>query len=97
MMFRFPRFCLFVALVFLLPVALGAQTSKVRGSVFDAQTGEPIPYASVFFDGTSIGVSTDANGRYYIETHDTTAVILTAVILGYHPPRRGLPQEPFPN
>ena len=67
----------------LLPVCLPGQTSKVRGRVVEAGTGEPIPYASVFFDGTSIGVSTDEEGRYYIETRDTAATQLTVQMLGY--------------
>ncbi|MBR0223446.1 MAG: carboxypeptidase-like regulatory domain-containing protein [Bacteroidales bacterium] len=83
-MFRFTRLFFSLALVLLLPLALPAQISKVRGRVFDAQRGEPVPYASVFFEGTSIGVSTDGEGRYYIETHDTTAVWLTVQILGYN-------------
>lgn len=76
------RFLLCVAL--LLP-AFGAtaQVTKVRGRVIDAGTGEPVPYAAVFFDGTSIGVSTDEEGRYYIETRDSSAIVLTASILGY--------------
>ncbi len=82
-MFRF-RVISWAALLLLAPALLQAQTSKVRGRVVEAETGEPIPYCSVFFDGTSIGVSTDADGRYYVETHDTTAVVLTAQMLGYH-------------
>lgn len=84
-MFRFARILVCISLAVFLPALLAAQNSKVRGSVVDAQSGEAIPYASVFFDGTSIGVSTDESGRYYIETHDTTAVLLTAHILGYLP------------
>ena len=84
-MMRFARRILCAVLALCLPFALEAQTSKVRGVVIDAESGEPVPYASVFFAGTSIGVSTDETGRYYIETHDTTAVLLTAQILGYLP------------
>ena len=83
-MFR-PVRTILLLLAFVLPVMLHAQTSKVRGRVIDAQDGAAIPYASVFFDGTSIGVSSDEEGRYYIETHDTSAVLLTAQILGYKP------------
>ena len=74
-------------LLVLLPALSSAQNvaSKVRGRVTDAGTGEPIPYAAVFFDGTSIGVSTSEDGRYYIETRDTSALTLTAGILGYLP------------
>ena len=75
------RFCLLLSL--LLPFGLLAQTTKVRGQVTDAADGSPIPYVSIFFDGTSIGVSTDEDGRYYIETHDSTALVLTAQLLGY--------------
>lgn len=78
------RIVLTVAL--LLPaIGATAQVTKVRGSVIDAGTGEPVPYAAVFFDGTSIGVSTDEEGRYYIETRDSSAIVLTASILGYVP------------
>lgn len=81
-MIRSARITLCTVLL-LLTTVLAAQTTKVRGQVTDASDGSPIPYASVFFDGTSIGVSTDEDGRYYIETHDSTALVLTAEILGY--------------
>ena len=74
---------LFGGLLLMLATGAHAQITKVRGCVIDAETQEPVPYAAVFFDGTSIGVTTDEQGRYYIETHDTTAVVLTASILGY--------------
>ena len=81
---RFCRIVFAFALLLLSTVAF-AQVTKVRGQVIDAETGEPVPYAAVFFDGTSIGVSTDEDGRYYIETRDTSAIVLTASILGYLP------------
>ena len=78
------RFLLLLGLL-VLPGAMAAQTTKVRGQVTDAETGEPVAYAAVFFEGTSIGVSTDENGRYYIETRAPEAVRLTAQMLGYLP------------
>ncbi len=63
--------------------ALCAQTTKVRGRVTESGTGEPVPFAAVFFDGTSIGISTDEDGRYYLETRDSSATVLTAQMLGY--------------
>ncbi len=41
-----------------------AQTTRVRGTVTDAETGEPIPFVGVYFDGTTIGISTDLEGHY---------------------------------
>ncbi|MBQ1168168.1 MAG: carboxypeptidase-like regulatory domain-containing protein, partial [Bacteroidales bacterium] len=70
------------ALMLCCPAAL-AQVTKVRGLVVDGQTGEPLPYVSVFFTGTTIGVATDMDGRYYMETRDTSATELQATLIGY--------------
>lgn len=39
----------------------------VTGTVTDAATKEPVPYASVHLEGTTIGISTDGDGNYRIE------------------------------
>ena len=45
-----------------------AQTTVISGTVKDALTGEPIPFANVAFKGTFIGVNTDMDGHYAMET-----------------------------
>ena len=40
----------------------------MRGTVTDAQTGEPIPYAVVLFPGTTTGITTDDEGFYSLES-----------------------------
>ena len=60
-----------------------AQTTKVRGRVTEADTGEGIPFAGVFFKGTTIGLTTDMDGYYSIETRSPEARILVCQILGY--------------
>ena len=55
-------------LLLLAPVWLSAQTTRVRGKVSDALTGQGIPYATVFFDGTMTVVYTDSTGAYHIES-----------------------------
>jgi hypothetical protein len=37
---------------------------QVRGLVFDAQTREPIPFANVMVKGTTIGTTSNFDGRY---------------------------------
>ena len=69
----------------LLSVAVQAQTTKVRGTVRDADTDEPIPFASVYFDGTVIGISTDLEGSYSLETRSKELTTLTAHLIGYEP------------
>ena len=46
-------------------------------------TREPLPFVSVYFDGTTIGISTDLDGRYSLETRSGEAQVLTASIIGY--------------
>ena len=76
------RFILTILLWLVAWVAAG-QTTRIRGRVTDAQTGEPLPFVSVYFDGTTIGISTDLEGRYSLETRSKDAQILTASLLGY--------------
>ena len=60
----------------------GAQTTKVRGRVTD-ENGEGIPFAGVYFKGTTVGITTDLEGYYNIETRDPQCVVLAAQLLGY--------------
>ena len=67
---------LFVSLV------CGAQTTKVRGRVMD-EAGEGIPFAGVYFKGTTVGITADIDGYYNLETKDLTRYVLVAQLLGY--------------
>ena len=62
-----------------------AQSTRVRGKVYDAETGEALPFVGVYFDGTTIGISTDLNGSYSLETRSQEAKVLTAQMIGYLP------------
>ena len=64
-------------------ISLGAQTTKVRGTVTDADTGESIPFAGVFFKGTTIGMTADIDGKFTLETRDPAAQVLVCQLLGY--------------
>lgn len=56
----------------------------MRGTVTDAQTGEPIPYAVVLFPGTTTGITTDDEGFYSLESRDTSSYI-RAEMVSYEP------------
>lgn len=45
-----------------------AQSTRVRGKITDAETGEPLPLVNVVFKGTTIGVTSDFDGNYMVET-----------------------------
>ena len=53
-----------VFFLFVFPKAIFAQTGSVEGIVRDKSTNETLIGASVAIDGTNIGVSTDADGRF---------------------------------
>lgn len=73
-------------LIFLLllhVMSAAAQSTRVRGVVKDAETGEPLPFVGVYFDGTTIGISTDMDGKFSLETRSAEATVLTAQLIGY--------------
>lgn len=61
-----------------------AQNTRVRGKVTDAETGEALPLVSVVFKGTTIGIATDFDGLYYLETREEVDELQVSLI-GYVP------------
>lgn len=63
--------------------ALGAnaQTTRVRGQVTDS-SGTPLSFVSVVFPGTTIGITTDEEGIYSLETRDTVSRVQASMV-GY--------------
>jgi hypothetical protein len=77
-----PRIIL-IFTAFLFITSLSAQkVTRIRGKVFDAQTGEPLPFVDVGLKGTNVGVSTDLDGNYNIETRFASDTVF-ASFLGY--------------
>jgi len=73
-----------IALLFAV-LQLFAQSSditKVRGTVVDADTGEPIPFAGIFFKGTTVGLTADIDGKFTLETREHVNT-LVCQLLGY--------------
>ena len=58
------------------------QKTKVSGLVKDSITGEALPFVNVFFKGTKVGVTTDLQGKFSIETFYATDSIVISFI-GY--------------
>ncbi|MFL2570632.1 MAG: DUF5686 family protein [Parvicellaceae bacterium] len=59
------------------------QKTKVTGQVIDSLTNEPLPFVNVFFKGTKVGVTTDLEGSFAIETFYATDS-LVASFIGYN-------------
>ena len=68
------------------PVAPERPARIVRGRVFDAETGQPLPFAVVTWDGGRRGVAADEGGAFVLTLRDGSAMPgtpLTASFVGY--------------
>jgi hypothetical protein len=86
MIFR-KRYSLSILLLLILFINLNSFSqvpakTVIRGTVTDAKTGEPIPFATVFLKGTTVGAITDKQGKYSVET-DAPATMVEFSYLGY--------------
>ncbi|MDE6131311.1 MAG: carboxypeptidase-like regulatory domain-containing protein, partial [Muribaculaceae bacterium] len=64
-------------------ITRGSKTHKISGVILD-ENGEPLIGASVRIKGTTLGVTTDFDGNYTIETSEENPV-LECTYVGYKP------------
>lgn len=69
----------------------GAQTqvTSIQGRVIDASTGEAIPFVQVTFVGSTIGTTTDMDGRFTL-SNDAGYTHVSFRMMGYEPTEREL-------
>ena len=77
------KFITAIWLFFVLSATVSAQSTKVKGRVIDADTGEGIPFVGMYFKDTQIGVTTDLEGYYILEARDLKSDVLVAFLMGY--------------
>jgi len=58
-------------------------TGKISGLVSDKTTGEPIPFANIFVEGTSMGAASDIDGNYVIINISPGLYRVTGSVVGY--------------
>lgn len=82
------RFIRYIILIALLQAVTGIFLSHAQsftsasGIVKDSITGEPLPFVSVYFDGSTIGAMTDDNGTFTLQNNQGYTK-LAAASLGY--------------
>lgn len=59
------------------------QFGEVRGTVYDRETNNPLPAASVIIVGTTLGSATDVNGNYIIKNVRPGIYKIQARFVGY--------------
>ncbi len=63
--------------------ALFAQTGTIKGFVYNITDGEPIMFANVIVDKSTLGASTDVNGFFVINKVPTGKQKLKVQVIGY--------------
>lgn len=71
--------CFFTTLLLL---TVCAQAQSVKGKVFDASTGNPIPNASIYLNGSSKGTASNAAGEFTLYTTETNIPLVISCV-GY--------------
>ncbi|MCD6597713.1 MAG: carboxypeptidase-like regulatory domain-containing protein [Bacteroidales bacterium] len=88
-------FFVYILLVFISGEAVWSQETVVRGKITDAKTSQSIPFANIYFRGTTIGVSGNFEGEFFLSTRNP-GDSLTVSSLGFHdaskPIKKGEPQ-----
>ena len=70
--------------------AVAAPSANIMGTIKDSKSGDLLPGATVVLVGTSLGASTDIDGRYVIRNVPPGAYTLRATYVGYDPASAGV-------
>jgi hypothetical protein len=71
----------FLVLIFTVSTIYGQ--GIIRGKIFDKESGEPILYANVLLEGTTMGTTTDLEGFFSINNVPPGRYLIVSTYLGY--------------
>ena len=74
---------LFLIALFVTPLSAAQSTGTIQGRVVDASDGSPLPGANVVVKGTSMGTSTNQNGRYRLQNVPSGGQTLVVSYVSY--------------
>jgi hypothetical protein len=75
------RYCLF-SIIALLLLTISGQAQSVKGKVVDATSGNPIPNASIYLNGSSKGTASNTEGDFILNTTETHIPLVVSSV-GY--------------
>ena len=68
--------------------------TKVRGTITDVSTGEPLPFVNISFKGTTVGTISDFDGKYFLQTKIPCDTISFSMV-GYIPVSMKIQRDAF--
>ena len=79
------RILLLCSVLFLIPYlqTFPQTTGKISGVITDKTTGEQIPFANIFVEGTTIGAASNVEGNFVIINVPSGVYRVTASVVGY--------------
>ncbi|MGD8779901.1 MAG: TonB-dependent receptor [Ignavibacteria bacterium] len=75
--------CILLILQITTVTTYSASKGKIKGTVKDALTNDPLPYANIILVGTSLGTATDPDGNYLIQQIPAGSYTVRATFIGY--------------
>ena len=84
----------FIFLLLFLPLLALGQSATLTGQVKDADTGEPLPFCSVFVNNTTVATVTDLEGRYTLTGLEAVPLEIGFSFLGYTAQTRQITLKP---
>lgn len=78
-----PAGLILVILLFMTCSIWAGTTGKIAGTIFDDQTGEPLPGVNVYLLNTPYGAASDLDGYFYIINLPPGTYTLVAQMVGY--------------
>jgi hypothetical protein len=74
----------FILFFLFLNFYLVAYNQVLKGTILDQKTLDKINFAYVYFNGTSVGTTSDQNGNFELDISKNTSMPLTISALGYY-------------
>jgi outer membrane receptor protein involved in Fe transport len=72
-----------LSVIMLYTMLLAGTTGKIIGTVYDAQTSEPLPGANIYLENTTLGAASDGDGQFAIMNIQPGTYVLVVNIIGY--------------
>ena len=79
------KLCFIVLLQVLCLSQIMAQTSRIKGFVYELSNGEPMVGVTIGLKGTTNGANTDVNGYFNIPKLEASTYTITVSTVGYEP------------
>lgn len=73
-----------ILLLFLICFNKIAFSQVIKGTILESETNNPVCFATIYFNGTFVGTSSDENGNFELSIMKNTSMPLTISAIGYY-------------